>query len=243
MASGMTALTQWIDRKFYPAHKNNWDVWQLRSRIEARLRPEMEILDLGAGRGHLEMMNFRGRCRLVAGVDPDPVVLTNPQLDEAQLQEPPHYPIPYPDERFDLVFCNSVIEHVTEPAFFFAEAYRVLRPGGILIAKTPNRRHYVATIARATPHGFHDFYNRLRGRKSQDTFPTLYACNTPKEIESAATAAGFQVLSLDVIEGRPEYLRLTAPTYLAGLMYERVVNGTDLLRPIRCVLLFELRKP
>jgi SAM-dependent methyltransferase len=179
----------------------------------------------------------------VAGVDPDPVVLTNPHLDEAQVQTPPRYSIPYPDEHFDLVFCNSVIEHVTDPGFFFADVHRVLRPGGRFIAKTPNRWHYVATIARATPHSFHDFYNRLRGRQSHDTFPTVYACNTPREIRSVATGAGFHVLALDVIEGRPEYLRLTAPTYLAGLLYERAVNATDLLRSIRCVLLIELQKP
>ena len=30
-----------------------------------------------------------------------------------------------------------------------------------------------------------------------------------------------------VVEGRPEYLRLSAPTYLAGLAYERAVNATQ----------------
>jgi SAM-dependent methyltransferase len=239
----MSALTAWIDRTFYPRLGANWDTQQLRDRIDARLTPDMEILDLGSGRGHLELLRFHGRCKFVAGVDPDPIVLSNTNLDEAKVQEPPRYAIPYPDNRFDLVFCSSVIEHVSDPTFFFSEAFRVLRPGGLFLAKTPNRRHYVATIARATPHRFHDFYNRLRGRSSHDTFPTVYACNTPGELRSVASAVGFKVLAINVVEGRPEYLRLTAPTYLAGLAYERMVNSAELFRGIRCVLFVELQKP
>lgn len=45
--------------------------------------------------------------------------------------------IQYPDESFDLVICNHVLEHV--PAFNKAlrEFYRVLKPGGIAILQTP----------------------------------------------------------------------------------------------------------
>ena len=136
-----------------------------------------------------------------------------------------------------------MIEHISDASFFFAEVYRVLRPGGILVAKTPNKWHYVATIARITPHWFHDFYNRLRGRESHDTFPTTYACNTPHQVERVATSQGFEIIKLDVIEGRPEYLRITFPTYVIGLAYERTVNALRVLRAMRCVLLIQLRKP
>lgn len=38
--------------------------------------------------------------------------------------------LPIPDQSVDLVVATSVLEHVTEPAEVFAEAHRVLRPGG-----------------------------------------------------------------------------------------------------------------
>jgi len=41
------------------------------------------------------------------------------------------------DERFDLVFCTQVIEHVPAPAALVCEAHRVLRPGGFLVLTGP----------------------------------------------------------------------------------------------------------
>jgi SAM-dependent methyltransferase len=47
--------------------------------------------------------------------------------------------IPFADESFDLVLASEVLEHFNfHPARFFAEAARVLKPGGRLIVTTPN---------------------------------------------------------------------------------------------------------
>lgn len=239
----MSRMTKWMDRTFYPNHQDKWDVKLLRERVLQRLGPEVDLLDLGAGRGANEDLNFKGHCRMVAGVDVDDAVLTNPYLDEAKLQTVPDFKIPYPDNRFDVVFCHSVVEHVEDADAFFTEACRVLKPNGIFLAKTPNKRHYVAVLASLTPTWFHDFYNRLLGRGEGDTFPTTYVCNTPGQMDQVSTRCGFEVVAVDVIEGRPEYLRISFPTYLVGLAYERTVNFTNLFRRIRCVLIGEFRKP
>lgn len=47
--------------------------------------------------------------------------------------------IPYEDESFDLVFANSVFEHVEPIQSIVSECARVLRPGGKLYAVTPMR--------------------------------------------------------------------------------------------------------
>ena len=44
------------------------------------------------------------------------------------------------------------------------------------------------------------------------------------------------------IEGHPEYLRMTWPTYLLGTAYERLVNSWDGLALFRILLVGELRK-
>ena len=46
--------------------------------------------------------------------------------------------MPFPDDTFDLVICNHVIEHVPAWETLARELHRVARPGGIVYVATPN---------------------------------------------------------------------------------------------------------
>jgi SAM-dependent methyltransferase len=236
----MSRLTAWIDRTAYPAHADNWDNQLFREAVLERLPAARDVLDLGAGAGIVRELNVRGLGPRVHGIDPDPRVLQNPFLDDAHVGSAES--IPYPDGSFDVVFCNNVLEHLPDPGRAFAEVARVLRPGGVFFAKTPNRRHYVALISHLTPHRFHQLVNEWRGRDREDTFPTLYRANTARALRRWAATAGLTVERVRHVEGRPEYLRMLAPTYLLGLAYERLVNATELLAPWRVVLIASFRK-
>jgi SAM-dependent methyltransferase len=236
----MTQLVGWLDRKLYPGVGRNWDDEIFRERILRRLSPEAIVLDVGAGAGLVRQMDFRGYAARICGVDLDPRVMENPFLDEARLADAGR--IPYDDSTFDIAFADNVMEHLEAPAAVFSEIARVLKPGGILLLKTPNRAHYMPAIACATPHRFHQFVNRRRGRKETDTFPTFYRANSRASLANLAAGAGFRVERLEHIEGRPEYMRVSAPTYVLGSLYERAVNATPLLSRFRILLVAELRK-
>jgi SAM-dependent methyltransferase len=45
--------------------------------------------------------------------------------------------MPFPDQSFDSIICNQVLEHVFNPDFFIGELSRVLRPNGKLIVTVP----------------------------------------------------------------------------------------------------------
>ncbi|KAA3498034.1 class I SAM-dependent methyltransferase [Rhizobium rhizogenes] len=60
--------------------------------------------------------------------------------------------IPFPDASCDAVLCTEVLEHVADPASLVAEMYRVLRPGGLMIATVP----FAARVHHA-PYDFHRF--------------------------------------------------------------------------------------
>jgi SAM-dependent methyltransferase len=45
--------------------------------------------------------------------------------------------IPLEDNRFDVIFCNHVMEHVEDPIQCMKELYRVMRPGGWGIMQVP----------------------------------------------------------------------------------------------------------
>jgi SAM-dependent methyltransferase len=236
----MSEMVSRLDRWFYPAVGRNWDDQLFAARIRSVLTPDANVLDLGAGAGIVAAMNFRGEARRIYGIDLDPRVTENPFLDEGRVCDANS--IPYPDESFDLIFSDNVFEHLDKPELVLQEAARVLKPGGRLLFKTPNRRHYMPMISRMTPHRFHQFVNRLRGRAEIDTFPTLYRANTPQDVRDLAKRTGFLVRRVELVESRPEYLRISALSYLFGITYERLVNRFDGLARFRILLIADLQK-
>ena len=237
----MTKIVHWLDRKLYPSSRDNWDDHALRNEILKRITPDSILLDLGAGAGIVDAMNFRGLVREAVGVDPDERVKQNPHLDEGRVGVGEQ--LPCASNSIDVVIADNVLEHLAEPLPVFREIARVLRPGGFFLFKTPNRMHYMPLIARLTPHRFHQIINRWRGRAEVDTFPTLYRVNSERDLAAVARQAGLSIVSVDFIEGRPEYLRMTPPTYLAGALYERIVNRFAALRRFRVIMIGTLQKP
>lgn len=164
------------------------------SRVHALLADDDVVLDFGAGRGQAaedpvpfrrRLRCLRGARRRVIGVDVDPAVLGNPLVDEAHLVV--DGAIPLPARSVDVIVAMSVFEHLEHPAAVARELDRVLRPGGWLCAKTPNRWGYIALGARAVPNRLHvPALRRLQpGRGAVDVFPTHYRLNTRTAIAGA----------------------------------------------------------
>lgn len=43
----------------------------------------------------------------------------------------------FPDDHFDMIMSNQVLEHVTDPEAIIADVYRTLKPGGCFVAAFP----------------------------------------------------------------------------------------------------------
>lgn len=233
-------LVSWIDRRFYLAFQDNWDDRILGNLIHEHLGPG-QVLDLGAGAGILDFLDLRGRGRVIVGLDLDPAIGNNTLLDFAVIGSGDH--LPFPDAAFDLVVANNLLEHLENAERVFSEIIRTMKPGGVLIFKTPNKYHYVPLIARLTPHRLHALMVRGRGRSKEDVFPTYYRANSRRKLMKIADRSGFREVRLTTVEGRPEYCRIAWPIYLVGLIYERVVNATRVLSGLRVVIIGEMKKP
>lgn len=173
----------------------------LYNRINALLTPDMTVMDFGAGRGQSaeidsayvrELMRIKGKVSKFIGVDVDPVVLENPLVDEATVIKPDE-PLPFPDRSVDLIICDWVLEHISDPAFMLREVHRILKPGGWLCARTPNRWGYVALGATLIPSGLHGFIMKIvqPHRKEMDIFPKFYRMNSFGSIDKLFRQAGF----------------------------------------------------
>ena len=96
-----------------------------------------KILDVGCGRG--DFLNAFKSCGMeVYGVDHDPSGAKFAQEGVVKYADLERGDFPFADNTFDVVFSKSVIEHLSDPAHFIKESWRVLKPGGRIIVMTPD---------------------------------------------------------------------------------------------------------
>jgi SAM-dependent methyltransferase len=207
------------------------------SRVNALLNPSSTVVDYGCGRGAYgeDPVAFRrslrilsGKARRIIGLDVDPNAADNPFVDEFHRLETGCWPLP--ETSADLVVCDNVLEHLADPARFFAEAARVLVPGGTLCLRTPNAWGYVALLSRLLPNRTHgSIVARVKpGSRVQDVFPTHYRCNSLPAVRRMLSRFGFQGVVYGYT-GEPSYLAFTRAAYFLGVIHQRLAPG--FLRP------------
>jgi ubiquinone/menaquinone biosynthesis C-methylase UbiE len=96
------------------------------------------VLDVGCGTGALTRLlaGWPGIGEVV-GLDPAPAFLAKARehtrdLPHVAFQEGDGRALPFDGSAFDIVVFDSVLSHISEPDRALAEAFRVLRPGGVL---------------------------------------------------------------------------------------------------------------
>ncbi len=124
-----------------------------------RLTEGERVLDLGSGAGtdSLIAAQMIGEHGHVTGVDMTPAMLTKARAAAAEMGatnvefvESEAEQLPFPDESFDVVISNGVIDLIPDKDAVFAEIFRVLTPGGRIQIPTSRSRTRSAPRADAT---------------------------------------------------------------------------------------------
>jgi ubiquinone/menaquinone biosynthesis C-methylase UbiE len=112
--------------------------------------------------------------------------------------------LPFFPASFDLVTANVVVEHLQYPALAFAEIFRVLRPGGWFVFRTPSARSYFVRVAQRLPQGLKVFLASkvIENREPEDIYPAHYRANTPQAIEAIGKMVGFRKVMVTITRAR-----------------------------------------
>ncbi len=171
-----------VQRCYQEEHKRNWaygqvtfdidrsapwrfdPTWARHWRAEAFIRElkqagAQRILDLGCGAVYPTILARAGFT--VEGMDVSEEALRQATeiaakwkvADKVTVRQGMAQHLPYGDGEFSAVLMGEILEHVPDPANVLAEALRVTKPGGRVIASTPIGSHHMDVFHIASPEG------------------------------------------------------------------------------------------
>lgn len=103
------------------------------------------VLEVGCGTGATGALALtRGRAGRYVGIELDETSATTARevLSEVLSGDVEHMELPWMPAAFDALILSEVLEHLIDPWAVLAKLSRVLRPGALVLASSPNVSHW-----------------------------------------------------------------------------------------------------
>ena len=238
-----------LERVLLPGLRWNQEVYA--TWLQSQVNETTRWLDAGCGRRLLppdfevlerELMNG---ARLAIGVDLNVDSLRRHKTLSRRMCASLEG-LPFPDNSFDLVTCNMVVEHLPDPSRTFREFGRVLRPGGVLLIHTPNVWNYAVCLARVLKkivpaRILVRMISWSEERHDADIFPTFYRANSRSLFTSQLDRLGFFCQRYEMLVGPQTICRFFAPVAFCEVILMRATMSRA-LRSFATTMIFSFRK-
>jgi ubiquinone/menaquinone biosynthesis C-methylase UbiE len=150
-------------------------------------------------------------------------------------------PLPFRSESFDVISANMVVEHLYAPEHELREIHRVLRPNGVFVFHTTNRKAFTIRVAAHVPDRLKTkLIWFLERRREADVYPTHYRINTPSMIRKLAAKTNFSVEDIRQVSTSASTVML-GPVAWFELLYLRCLEQPKFAH-LRSNLVVTLRK-
>ncbi len=219
--------SEWV-KLYSNGYFENQSEWLLRKRrqdltkrfntIEKfALNPTKSYLDVGCGEGKT-LVEAKNRGWSVAGLD-----IVDHRMEEAKANDILFIEGKLPQSEikpnsFDIIYMDSVLEHVTTPVEQMQKCYEILKPGGIMYVGVPNEDSFINSVKRF-------IYTVMRKRDVSTRlkpFHSPFHINgfTKKSFGNIVENTGFSVIQLNNFGRKFSFLshKLLSKPFLTSLL-------------------------
>jgi 2-polyprenyl-3-methyl-5-hydroxy-6-metoxy-1,4-benzoquinol methylase len=106
------------------------------------------VLDVGCSSGYLaEPLSKRGNTIVGLELDPGAAREAERWCERVVVGDVETLELPFEPASFDVVLCGDVLEHLRDPGAALARLRPFLRPGGRLVASTPNIANWAMRLS------------------------------------------------------------------------------------------------
>jgi SAM-dependent methyltransferase len=188
------------------------------------------VLDIACGEGYGANL-LAGDAKSVLGIDQDVATINSAKKkyikSNLQFEEGLAESIPVADQSFEVVISFETLEHITEHEKMFREIKRVLKPGGILIISTPDKKNYSDIPGYKNPFHLKELYEDQFREIVSGFFTYAYFIHQNLLLASVALLPG----ECEVIQYKGDYSQITSQVGIEPLYLIAIASDKEIKKP------------
>jgi ubiquinone/menaquinone biosynthesis C-methylase UbiE len=224
----MSKQQQWTGERLETFIQNESTIEHLhRYALAMELAAGKTVLDIACGEGYGTAL-LSGKADHVTGMDIDkPTIdkaIARYKKDNIRFEIAATEKIPSPDHSYDLVVSFETLEHVDDQDAMLKEIKRVLKPGGILLLSTPEKKNYSDKTGYQNPFHKKELYRAELEALLRSCFSYQQICT--QQIMHASFISGARHDGFDQYSGSYDAIQKNAPAealYIVALVSDNVL--------------------